>query len=139
MEGFKRLKERRKHPRFPIELPLEYQEKDGSSHGAIVANLSEGGLLIYCIQDMPLGVHLRVRVFFANEYELDHFEGSAKIVWKGRHSQTDWKGYKYALEFVEISGEDRRKLVKLINSHLSLDDISDGLKTGRLSLSALFP
>ncbi len=139
MEGFKRLKERRKHPRFPIELPLEYQEKDGPSHGAVVANLSEGGLLIYCIQDMPVGAELKVRVFFADEYELDRFEADAKVVWKGRHSQTDWKGYKYALEFVAICEEDRRKLVKLINSHLSLDDISDGLRTGRLSLSSLFP
>ncbi len=139
MENLKRLKERRKYPRFPIGLPLEYREKNGPVSGAIVANLSEGGLLIYSIQDMSIGTDIKIRVFFANEYELDYFEADAKIVWKGRHSETDWRGYKYALEFVEISGEGRRKLVKLINSHLSLDDISDGLKTGRLSLSSLFP
>ena len=139
MDSPKRFKERRKHPRFPIGLPLEYREKDGSLHGAVVCNMSEGGLLIYSIQDMPIRSELKVRVFFADEYEFDHFKVDAKIVWKTRHSDVDWKGYRYALEFVEISGEDRQKLVKLINSHLSLDDISDGLKTGRLSLSGLFP
>ncbi len=138
MQGLKTLKEKRKHPRFPMELPLEYRENDGSLHGAIVVNLSEGGLLIHSIQDMSIGSVLKVRVFFENEYELDHFKMHAKIVWKGRHFETDWKGYKYALELVEISEEDHRKLVELINSHLSLNDISYGLRTGRLTLSSLY-
>ena len=40
--------ERRKHPRFVVELPLDYCRVDGSDiYGGIVANASEGGLLVY--------------------------------------------------------------------------------------------
>ncbi len=108
-------------------------------HGAVVCNLSEGGLLIYSIRDMPVGRELRVRMFFADEYQFDQIKVDAKIVWKVRYTDTDWKGYKYGLEFVEISVEDHQKLMKVLTPHLSLDDISDGLKSGRLSLSSLFP
>ena len=92
----KRFEERRKHPRFPIVLPLEFED----THGAVVYNMSEGGLLILSVQDMPVGRELKVRVFFAEEYELDEFKATARIAWKGYHSDKDWEGYKYALEFV---------------------------------------
>jgi len=106
----KRFKERRKHPRFQIVLPLEFEE----IHGAVVCNLSEGGLLIHSVQDMLVSRELKVKVFFAEEYELDQFKATARIAWKGYHSETDWEGFKYALEFVEISAEDRQKLVNLL-------------------------
>ena len=107
------FEERRKHPRFQIVLPLEFEE----THGAVVYNLSEGGLLIYSVQNMPAGRELKVRVLFAEEYELNQFEATARIAWKGYHSDADWEGYKYALEFVEISPEDRRKLVNLLEEN----------------------
>ena len=118
-----RFEERRKHPRFPIGLPLEFEDEDGLPHGAVVCNMSEGGLLIHSIQDMPVGRELKVRVFFADEYELDQFKATAKIAWKDHHSDTDWEGYKYALEFVEISVEDRQKLVNLLRSPSIVEEI----------------
>ncbi len=133
-----KFKERRKHPRFPIGLPLEFWERGGPSHGAVICNLSEGGLLIHSLEDMLVGTELEIRVFFADEYKLDQFKATARIVWKDHHVETDWKGYKYALEFVDMPQEDRHKLIKIINAHLSMDDISDGLRTGRLSLPSLF-
>ncbi len=81
---------------------------------------------------------MAVRVLFADEYEFDQIKVKAKIVWKNPHSDTDCEGYEYALEFVEVSAKDHHKLLKVMNSHLSLDDISDGLRTGRLSISSLF-
>ena len=109
----KSFKERRKHLRFQVVLPLDFEE----IHGAVLYNLSEGGLLIHSVQDMPVSRELRVRVFFAEEYELAQFRATARIAWKGYHSESDWEGYKYALEFVEISPEDRRKLVNLLEEN----------------------
>jgi c-di-GMP-binding flagellar brake protein YcgR len=134
-----RFKERRRYPRYPIGLPLEFQGKDGLLRGAVVCNLSEGGLLIDSIHDMPICSKLRVGVFYADEYRFDQIKVDVKIVWKICHADTDWKRYRYGLEFVEISVEDYQKLMKVMYSHLSLADVSDGLKTGRLSLSSLFP
>jgi len=118
-----RFEERRKHPRFPIELSLEFEDKDGLPHGAVVCNVSEGGLLIHSVRDMIVGSELKVRVFFAEEYELDQFKATARIAWKDQYFDTDWKGYKYALEIVEISMEDRQKLVHLLMSPSILEEI----------------
>ena len=63
---------------------------------------------------MPVGRELKVRVFFAEEFEFDQFKTTARIAWKGHHSDEDWEGYKYALEFVEISVKNRQKLVNLL-------------------------
>ena len=123
IHGSRGFEERRKHPRFAIELPLEFKGEDGLPRGAVVRNISEGGLLICSIHDMPVGRELKVRVFFVDEYELDQFKATARIAWKDDHSDTDWEGYKYALEIVEISMEDRQKLVHLLMSPSILEEI----------------
>jgi len=125
IHGSKGFEERRKHPRFAIELPLEFKGKDGLPRGAVVRNISEGGLLICSIHDMPVGRELKVGVFFADEHELDQLNGSTKVIRKDRHFETDWEGYKYALEFIGISLENRLKHERLINNHLSVGDISE--------------
>ncbi len=121
IHSLRRFKERRRHRRFQMGLPLEFKSEDGIPHGAIVRNISEGGLLICSTLDMPVGRELKVAVFFADEYELDQLMGSSRIARKVPHSETDWEGYKYALEFVEISIENRRKHAKLMNNHLAFD------------------
>ena len=118
MYNLERFEERRKHPRFPIELSLEFEDKDGLPHGAVVCNVSEGGLLIHSVRDMPVGRELKLRVFFAEEYKFDEFHATARIAWKGYHSDIDWEGYKYALEIVEISVENRQNLVNLLRGAL---------------------
>ncbi len=115
------FEERRRHPRFEIELPLEFKGQDGLPRGAVVHNISEGGLLICSIHDMPVGRELKVGVFFADEHKLDQLNGTARVVWKDFYSETDWEGYKYALAFVEISAQHRLKHTRLINNHLALD------------------
>ncbi len=77
---------------------------------------------------MPVGRELKVGVFFADEHELDQLNGTARVVWKDFHSETDWEGYKYALEYVGISAEHRLKHERLINNHLSVEDTSQQLK-----------
>ncbi len=126
-----RFKERRKHRRFQIGLPLEFKSEDGLPHGAIVHNISEGGLLICSTLDMPVGRELRVGVFFADEYELDQLMGTSRIAWKVQHSEADWEGYKYALEFVEISVENRWKYVRLVNNHSSVEGISERFENSK--------
>ena len=109
--------ERRKHPRHTITLPLEYWETDDSFHGGLVNNVSETGLLIHSVKDIPVSRELNVRVFFSDGYKFDGFRVIVKVLWKKLYHQTDWMTYKYGLEFTRISKEDRRKLVKLIKSH----------------------
>jgi len=116
--------ERRKHPRHTITLPLEYWETDDSFHGGLVSNVSETGLLIHSVKDIPVSRELNVRVFFSDGYKFDGIRVIAKVLWKKLHHETDWKTYKYGLEFTRISEKDRRKLVKLIKSHSASQGLS---------------
>ena len=51
--------EKRKHPRFNFDLPIEYSRTDlFVKHGRAV-NVSEGGLLLYLPEQMEIGQHLR--------------------------------------------------------------------------------
>ncbi len=95
-------------------LPLEYWEADDSLCGGVVSNVSETGLLIHSVKDIPVGSELNIRVFFPDGYRFEGFRVTAKVLWKELHHETDWKVYKYGLEFTKVSEEDRRKLVKLI-------------------------
>jgi hypothetical protein len=118
--------EKRRYPRYSIELPLEYWETGNACRGGLVYNVGREGLSIYSVHDMPIGWELEIRVFFPNEYEFDGFRARGKIVWKDSRYETDWKGYQYGLEFVQIPAEDRWKLFYIIKSHLKLEEISRG-------------
>jgi len=73
-------------PRFFLEAPLEYSTSDGSPiRGAYTGNISEGGLLIYSIDQLQVGTELRLMVFYASGYQLDGFRAVAKVVWKEVH------------------------------------------------------
>ena len=102
-------------------LPAEHWEIDASIYGALADNLSACGLLMLSIRDMPVGTRLYVRIFYANEYELDWITVEANIISKDRHITEDWKGHKYQLQFVQISEENRLKLKDLLNNHSMLE------------------
>jgi hypothetical protein len=120
MKGQIGFKERRKSPRFPF--LLEYWETEDSCHGGLVGNLSEKGLLIYSLQDIPVGTDLRIRAFFSNGSEFDAFMVFARVIWKGSERQIGWDGYKYGLEFVSLAPEDRIKLEALFQRHIQAED-----------------
>ena len=107
-----------------ITLPVEYWETESAIYGTLVDHVSADALLITCINDIPIGSKLNVRILYANEYELDGIKAVANTVRKDLHIAKDLKGYKYALEFVQMSEEDRRKLTNILNSDLKCEEIS---------------
>lgn len=128
MEGASHFKERRKYHRSLLDLPLEYRVMDAlHAHGGLVINVSETGLLIYSIKDMPVGLKLNIAILFPKAYELSHYELSAEIIWKDFHCREDLEGYVYELRFIRIQREDRWKLKELLSSHVELDEISHNL------------
>ena len=107
-------------------LPIEYWETECSIHGALVSNVSADGLLILSVRNMPIGITLNVRIYYAKGYELDQIEVVAKITCKRLHITEDWRGYNYILEFLHVSEEERRKLESLFDGHPKWQDISTG-------------
>lgn len=96
--------DRRKHPRVVLDLPLEYRVTNiPDSHGALVVNGSEMGLLMESVKKILIGTNLKIVVLFPKEYELADFDVSAQIVWNEPYWKEDWEGYRYGLKFVSIT------------------------------------
>jgi len=114
-------REKRSHPRFAVDLPLEYQETgDSCLRGGIVIDVSEEGLLMETVRDIPVGAELNVTVLFPKGSELANFKAVARIVRKKPYWKEDskgnryWEGYQYGLEFNQILEENRWKVDLLL-------------------------
>ena len=117
MEKPSRSKDRRKHPRILIDLPLEYRDRDDSClRGAMVVNAGEGGFLIESPRDIAVGTELSMTVLYPKGFALANFKVKAKIVWKEPYWKDDpyRNGYQYGSELIQISDEDRWKLNYLL-------------------------
>ncbi len=117
MEAARDLKEKRKHQRVNMDLPLEYRVLDTPqprAHGGLVINASESGLRFHSVKDMPVGTKLNIAVLFPQGYELANFEVLAEVVWKDICWQENRKEYELGLKFIRIWEEDHQKLKRLL-------------------------
>jgi len=109
--------ERRKYPRFNVNLPIDYYRIDSSiSHTGNALNISEGGLLIYFPGEMDIGQHLKLKLFLASGSEMNTIETLVEVVWIDIHLGKDWGDYRTGVRFVNISTEDMEKLKNFLAS-----------------------
>jgi hypothetical protein len=107
--------ERRKHPRIRVELPLDYSFVDKEeTHGGIVANASEEGLLVYLSEATELGALLKIEILFVKGLELNTIKGIAKVVWSDLAAKKAWGEHRYGLEFQSFQEGDFQKLETLL-------------------------
>lgn len=108
--------ERRKYPRFKINLPLDYYRVDtpvGQTGRA--ENASEGGLEIYFPEEMQIGERLKLKIFFSSsETELNTIEALAEVVWIDILSGDG--EFRSGVKFVDISPEDLVRLKDFLDS-----------------------
>ena len=108
--------EKRKHPRFCVDLPVEYRRADLPVEQGRAINASEGGLLLYLPEQMGMGIHLRLKVFFTMGSELNVIETVVEVVWVQMYMEKDRGDYPTGVRFVEISAEDVGKLTNFLKS-----------------------
>ncbi len=109
--------ERRKYPRFSVDLPVEYYQINSFiSHTGHALNASEGGLLIYFPEQMEIGQHLNLKLFFSLGSELNTIEVLAEVVWMDIHLGKGWGDYRCGVKFIDISPEDRIRLKRFLMS-----------------------
>jgi hypothetical protein len=115
MQDSNHIREKRKHPRVYLDLPLAYRVTDAPHiHGALVVNASETGLLVHSIKNIPTGTKLNIAVLFPKGFELSNFEVFVEVVWKDIHWEENWEGYQLGLKIIQILEEDYRKLKQLL-------------------------
>ena len=128
--------ERRRHPRFSIELPVEYRKVDNpKSHPAHTVNLGEGGLLLYISEMIEIGQELALKVFFSSGREFTSIKARAQAVWKDICFENDGPN-RIGVRFVEISPEDLISLKEFINNLFALKSAHElNTSTGMLPIN----
>ena len=116
--GFKRgvlAIEKRRHPRFNVELPLDYSRVDGKElYGGIVANASEGGVLVYLPERIEMGAFLKVDIIYVNGLELNTIQAIAKVVWQDFATRDTLGEHRYGLQFQQIDEVNLNRLSALL-------------------------
>jgi c-di-GMP-binding flagellar brake protein YcgR len=108
--------EKRKYPRFNVDLPVEYARSNlFVKHGRAV-NMSEGGLLLYLPERLELGQQLVLKLFFPSGTALETIETLVQVVWTDIHLAKDWGDYRTGVCFADISTEDLDKLMSFLRS-----------------------
>ena len=109
--------ERRKYPRFSIDLPIEYHFITSSeSFTGRAFNANEGGVLVYLSQPVEIGQCLKMKLFFASGSDLRSIEVVGEVVWMDIHLGEDWGDYRCGVKFLDISSEDINKLKNFLKS-----------------------
>jgi len=117
--------ERRKHPRFSVDLPVEYwQINNCKSRPSHTVNVSEGGLLLHLSEPIEIGQNLRLNLFIHSGPDLDSIEAVVQLVWKDIHVGKDGD-YRTGVKFVDISAEDMDKLKSFLNGLINLQAPSE--------------
>jgi len=106
--------ERRKQPRFSMELPLDYCIERKDHIGGVTANASRGGLLVYLPEAIVVGTLLKIEILFARGLELNSIKTIAKVVWSDLPPKEIWREYRYGLEFQSFQKGDLQKLKRLL-------------------------
>jgi hypothetical protein len=117
-------KEKRKHPRTLISLPLHFQSNENEGvYPGLTIDASESGLLIQTLREIPVGTRIDIEVLFPKKLNLANFKVEAEILWKQICNWKDWEGYQYGLKFVQISKEDYLKLRQILSNISCLKEI----------------
>jgi c-di-GMP-binding flagellar brake protein YcgR len=108
--------ERRRHPRINVELPLNYSIVEAKeSHGGMIADASEGGLLVYLTERIPIGTHLKIEILFVKGLELTSIKGITKVVWLDLAARESFGEFRYGLQFQSFHEGDLDRLKTLLN------------------------
>ena len=107
--------EKRRHPRFSVDLTVEYY-KFGSlvKHDGKAMNASQGGLLLYSSEPLPIGLYLRLKLSLTPVSKLSAIEAIAEVVW------TDIEGYegggdcRTGVKFSDASSKDMSQLKEFL-------------------------
>lgn len=112
--------ERRKHPRFSADLPVEYWKIDNfKSRPGRTIDVSKGGLLVHLSEPVEIGQNLRMNLFIDAGPDLNSIEVVVRVVWKEIHMGKDGD-YRTGVKFVDISAEDMDKLKNFLDTLITL-------------------
>jgi len=108
--------EKRKYPRYSVDLPMEYARSDSVVNHGQALNAGEGGLLVYFPERVEVGQHLSLKLFFSSMSEFNTIETLVEVVWVDVQMVEKREDYRAGVKFVDISPGDLEKLTIFLRS-----------------------
>ncbi len=110
--------EKRKYPRFDVDLPIKYSRSNLFFKYARAVNASEGGLLLHLPEELGIGQQLALKLFFPSCADSNIMEMVVQVVWMDIRLRKDWAwDYQTGVRFIDISREDRDVLKNFLMDH----------------------
>jgi c-di-GMP-binding flagellar brake protein YcgR len=110
--------ERRRSPRFSVDLPIEYSRIEASEQNpGRTVNVSEGGLMLFLGQKLEVGQNLKIKIFFHSEPRLHSIEVKGNVAWTEIPFAREGD-YRCGVKFTQIASEDLAQLRQFLE-HLS--------------------
>ena len=108
--------EKRRHPRYSVEFPLDYSLVDSQTpyNAGLTADASEGGLLVYIPERIETGTVLRIQIFHSKGPVLETITATVKVVWADLASRLRSGENWYGLQFQSIDDDNFKKLKALL-------------------------
>ena len=102
-------KEKRRHPRFLLNLPIEYYHLDSpTSYSSHCINASEGGLSICLHERLKAGQHLNLKIFCASGSSMLTIETTVEVMWADEFLGKDGN-FRHGVRFLRMTQEDLQK------------------------------
>ncbi len=129
--------ERRRHPRFSVDLPVEFWQvdRDPKGHPDRPSDAGEEGLLLYIAGEVATGQNLRIRLFFDSGQGLKSIEAYVQVLWKDFLLEKEGF-HRVGTKFVDISPEDLQTLKSFLTNLMKVKPNPDAAIKHRL-LAAL--
>lgn len=107
--------EKRKYPRFNVNLPVKYSRTNLIFRYGRAVNASQGGLLVHLPEEIGIGQRLGLKIFFPSHSEFNTLDTSVQVIWKDVHMRKDWTwDYRTGVRFVNVSPEHMSELKKFL-------------------------
>ncbi len=109
--------DRRKHPRYLVEIPLDYTgvDEERVSTG-LTANASEGGIMTFIGERVDVGTVLNLTLFFRLGFTFTAMETRSVIVWRDDLWREYLDNYKYGMRFLKVKSRELEKLRELLRN-----------------------
>jgi hypothetical protein len=108
--------EKRMHPRFLLNLPIEYSRFNSPvRHSSHTINASEGGLMICLHEKIDAGQYLHLKIFYSSGSNLLTIETRVRVMWADATLGEDGN-YRHGVKFADITSEDLGNFKGFLNS-----------------------